>query len=330
MATRLTILDNDMRSVLASHGLSRYEDFAETTVGEVVSRSSTTQTWRICWSDPPKGAANSASDAFYLKTYRYKGATRRLALWPDKAGLEARNYRTLRRDCRVDVPDVVAHGSRRRWGYLLDAFILTRAIPHAVCLDDYAKRRWGTSQPSAATKLRHRRLAGGATGGTPGPHLSSQGAKILDDDNTNHCNKEGQGAADGQATATTTVINDPLRRYLLTHTADIVARMHRADFFHIDLQWRNILVADDGSDRPGIFLIDSARGSRRQWKILQAHGRLRDLSSLSKEARSQLTPREHVLWLRRYFGVARLTQEHHAMIRTIQDDRRSKDHNDPR
>lgn len=288
MATRLTILDDGMRSVLTSRGLSRYEDFVDTTIGEVVSRSSTTQTRRIRWNDASgvatTNASNGLSDEFYLKVYRYGGKTRRLALWPDKGGMEARNYRILHRHCGVSVPDVIAHGSRRRRGYLLDAFILTRAIPHAVSLDDFAKRRWGPSR----------------------------------------CNAEGRPAA------ANTVINDPLRRYLLIHTADIVARMHRAGFFHIDLQWRNILIADDGSDRPRIFLIDSARGSRRHWKIFQAHGRLRDLSSLSKEASLQLTPREQVLWLRRYFGVSRLTQDHHAMIQAIQDDRRIKDHHNPR
>ena len=282
MATRLTILDDGMRHVLTSRGLSRYEDFVNTTIGEVVSRSSTTQTRRIRWNDAPADASNGLSDEFYLKVYRYGGKTRRLAMWPDKGGMEARNYRILHRRCGVSVPDVIAYGSRRRWGYLLDAFILTRAIPHAISLEDFAKRRWGP----------------------------------------NHCNAEGRSAA--------TVINDPLRRYLLIHTADIVARMHGAGFFHIDLQWRNILIADDGSDRPRIFLIDSARGSHRNWKIFQAHGQLRDLSSLSKEARLQLRPREQVFWLRRYFGVSRLTQDHHAMIQAIQNDRRIKDHHNTR
>lgn len=274
-----------MRRALTSRGFSRYEDFADTTIGEVVRRSSTTQTRRIRWNDAPGAATTDASGSisgeFYLKVYRYGSNARRLALWPDKGGMEARNYRILRRHCGVSVPDVIAYGSRRRRGYLLDAFILTRAIPHAVSLDDFAKRRWGP----------------------------------------NRCNTKGLATA---------AIDDSLRHHLLIHTADIVARMHRAGFFHIDLQWRNILIADDGSDRPRIFLIDSARGSRREWKILQAHGRLRDLSSLYKEARVQFTPREQVLWLRRYFGVPRLTQDHHAMIQAIQDDRRIKDHRDPR
>ncbi len=288
MATRLTILDDGMRQVLTSRGFSRYEDYADTTIGEVVSRSSTTQTRRIRWIDTPVAPAADASDRmsgeFYLKVYRYGREARRFALWPDKAGLEARNYRILRRHCGVSVPDVIAYGSRRRWGYLLDAFILTRAVPHAVTLDDFARRRWGPNRRNA----------------------------------------------NDQPPATTTVINDPMGRYLLIHTADIVARMHRAGFFHIDLQWRNILIADDGSDRPRIFLIDSARGSRRNRKILQAHGQLRDLSSLYKEARMQLTPREQVLWLRRYFNVSRLTQDHHAMTQAIQEDRRIKDRRDPR
>jgi hypothetical protein len=276
-----------MRLVLTARGFSCYEDFADTTIGEVVSRSSTTQTRRIHWNDVPSAGAAIASDSthgeFYLKTYRYNRSLRRLAPWLDKGATEARNYRILSRHCGVGVPEVIAYGSRRRMGRLLDAFILTRAIPHAASLDDFAIRRWGPGR-------RH---------------------------------------AEGTPAVATASINDPLRRYLLIHTADVVARMHAAGFFHVDLQWRNILIADDGSDRPRIFLIDSARGSRRTWRILQAHGRLRDLSSLYKEARSRLTPREQVRWLRRYFGVRRLTHEHRAIIQAIQDDRRIKDRRDP-
>lgn len=118
----------------------------------------------------------------------------------------------------------------------------------------------------------------------------------------------------------------PLRRYLLDHTADLVSRMHAAGFYHIDLQWRNLLVSDDGTDAPNIYVIDSARGGLRRWRILREHGRLRDLSSLSKEARHRLTPREQLRWLKSYLRVRRFIPAHRALIRTIRYDRAIKDH----
>ncbi|MFQ5412767.1 MAG: lipopolysaccharide kinase InaA family protein [Phycisphaerae bacterium] len=118
---------------------------------------------------------------------------------------------------------------------------------------------------------------------------------------------------------------DSCRHYLIHESAQIVARMHRAGFFHIDLQWRNILVSDDGSDRPPLFLIDSARGTLRRGRVFREHGRLRDLSSLHKEARQGLSPREEIRWLRRYLGIHRLRPGDRALIHAIRHDRSIKD-----
>lgn len=118
----------------------------------------------------------------------------------------------------------------------------------------------------------------------------------------------------------------PLRRYLLDQTSALVSQMHAAGFYHIDLQWRNLLVSDDDTDAPKVYVIDSSRGGLRCWRILREHGRLRDLSSLSKEARHRLTPREQLRWLRTYLGVRRFTPPHRALIRTIRYDRAIKDH----
>jgi len=251
----------------------------------VVGRSSTSQTRRIELERVPAAESGTAEstggEVLFLKVYRYAGQTRRLGLWPDKGAIEARNYRILRQCCDIDVPDVIAYGSRRSRGYLLDAFILTRAIPHVRPLEELSQRRSDESRPGA-------------------------------------------GGPDDSAA----VARDSLRSYLLCQTAEMVARMHAACFYHIDLQWRNILISDDHSPRPRIFVIDSARGSLRHWGVFRAHGRLRDLSSLYKEARMRLTAREQIGWLRRYFGVRRLGREHHAMIQAILDDRRIKDRRD--
>lgn len=120
--------------------------------------------------------------------------------------------------------------------------------------------------------------------------------------------------------------DDAVRRSLLASTADLVSRMHAPGFFHVDLQWRNLLVAEDESGRLDVYVIDSARGGLRRWGVHRAHGRLRDLSGLFKLARRRLSRREQVEWLRRYLGVSKLSaREHHALVTSLLQDRGVKD-----
>lgn len=268
MGTQLTIVECEMVPVLEAGGLLGYEDYISCEAGEVVGESRRSQMRRLVirWKEH--------IETLFLKRYRYEGKYARWAIREDTGLVEARNYRLLREQCGVNVPDVVAYGSRRRGWRLVDSFILTRCVPDAVSLDSYAEDRW--------------------------PDI-------------------GKAATDTH------------RRQLLEQSADMVSRMHTAGFFHVDLQWRNILVSRGNTepggdtDSPTLYVIDSARGALRKWGVLREHGRLRDLSSLYKEARSRLTRRECVCWLRRYFGVDRLSTEHHAMVRTILLDRESKD-----
>ena len=102
-----------------------------------------------------------------------------------------------------------------------------------------------------------------------------------------------------------------------------IARMHGGDFYHIDLQWRNILVTDRGGAYTLHFL-DSTRGGLRGSALFRAHGRARDLSSLYKEGRRWLTPVELLRWLRQYLGRP-IGATDRAMIRTIIRDRAVKD-----
>lgn len=115
------------------------------------------------------------------------------------------------------------------------------------------------------------------------------------------------------------------RLQLLHASATMIRRMHDAHFFHIDLQWRNILVAPSPHGPPTLYLIDSTRGGIRPPGIRAEHGRLRDLSSLAKDAQPRLTRTEMARWLRAYLGVPRLTAEHRLIIHTIERDRILKD-----
>lgn len=115
------------------------------------------------------------------------------------------------------------------------------------------------------------------------------------------------------------------RRRLLERTADVIADMHAAGFFHIDLQWRNVLVCESAAGGLGIYLIDCTRGGLRRSRPRQWHGRLRDLSSLYKMAGVVLSRTEQVRWLRRYLGVRRLRALDRVLVQAIRYDRGIKD-----
>jgi hypothetical protein len=256
MTIRWTILDADACDRLRRAGLGDYEAFLRGGDGPPGGGRA-----RRLALDGPAGGGE-----FFIKVYRYPSGRSRLRR--DKGQVEARNYAYLRTHCGMAVPEVVCHASRRAGLRIVDAFIVTRAIPGAVPLDRFAAGRW------------------------PVP----------------------AGAAPDRA-----------RRALLLATADQVARMHAAGFFHVDLQWRNLLVCAPDDTHPRLFVIDSSRGGPRRWLLFREHGRLRDLSSLAKEAVPRLSRTERVRWLHRYFGVTRLRPEHKAMIRTIDLDRALKD-----
>lgn len=120
--------------------------------------------------------------------------------------------------------------------------------------------------------------------------------------------------------------NSTARMRLLADFAEMIAEMHRAGFYHVDLQLRNVLVSLVEPDRPALYLIDSARGGVRRWSVRREYGRFRDLSSLHKGAIGRLCGREQLRWLKRYLGVERLNELHRGLARTILTDRRMKDH----
>ncbi len=115
------------------------------------------------------------------------------------------------------------------------------------------------------------------------------------------------------------------RRETLDMLADLVRRMHARDFYHIDLQWRNVLVSEPQGRQRSLHVIDSARGGVRRAPLTRAYGRLRDLSSLHKQARMCMTRTELLRWFASYLGVATFEDKHRAMIRAVLADRATKD-----
>ncbi|HWL94824.1 MAG TPA: lipopolysaccharide kinase InaA family protein [Phycisphaerae bacterium] len=252
----------EMTSDLHAAGLRDYEDFASFRNGDLVSQSGSAETRRFCIATQ----AGQQHPCFF-KRYAYRPPRFRTAFLEDKCSIEARNYETLRARCGVQVPDVIAFGSRRSGARLCDAFILTRAVPDAVSLDAWL----------------------------------AENAKM-------HC---------GEARRA--------RARVMNQSAALVARMHAAGFFHVDLQLRNILVSTTPTADLTLYLIDSARGRLASGRIGRAYWRVRDLSSLYKGARVHLSRSELLRWLKSYLGVRRLTFSDRELVRTVWTDRRLKD-----
>ncbi len=171
----------------------------------------------------------------------------------------------LRRLAGWGVPTVrvVGVGSHRTWFGLAGAFLITAEWPGASTLAHHAAEHWPVR------------------GSGPAPFRDFQV------DTTGPLNTAGH--ADQAA----------IGRLL----ADAVAAMHRRHFYHIDLQWRNVLVRQDPPGRWHVALIDCPRGGRR-WTIpTRRHGRVSDLASLDRLGCVFLTRTERLRWLKRYLGV---------------------------
>ncbi|MFO0972233.1 MAG: lipopolysaccharide kinase InaA family protein [Phycisphaerae bacterium] len=260
MGDRLAIESAADAAWLAAAGLASCADFIAGRRGTPVARTRTSQTQRV------EIEVNGRREACYLKQFDYAERATRHRLLPHKGAIEARNYRLLRSRVGAAVPDVIAHGSRRRFGRLVHGFILTRGVPDAEPLE-----RWWP-----------RHAAGGTAAG----------------------------------------------ERLLAELASLVARMHAAGFYHVDLQWRNILVRDMlGGPTP--VVLDSSRGGRRFLPWMRWHFRMRDLSSLDKSARTFLTRPQRFRWLRRYVAACDDATDARGaarrLARRVLADRRRKD-----
>jgi tRNA A-37 threonylcarbamoyl transferase component Bud32 len=86
---------------------------------------------------------------------------------------------------------------------------------------------------------------------------------------------------------------------IFTKTARHANHMHRQDFFHYDLKWRNILVKKEGTEYKTVW-IDSPRG--KTMHLRSNRGRMLDLSCLSRLALSYLSKTQRYRFVVEYLG----------------------------
>lgn len=108
-----------------------------------------------------------------------------------------------------------------------------------------------------------------------------------------------------------------VRAQVVGQLAEIARGLHAANFFHNDFVWRNILVTQDSTDKPWLWLIDCPRGKFDSWSPLRHRRRLKDLASLDKVASQLCTSTERLLFLKIYLAKARADAELKQLVRQI-------------
>jgi tRNA A-37 threonylcarbamoyl transferase component Bud32 len=240
--TKITVLDERW----ASLGFRNYDEIMDWE-DNFISKTLTTQVYWV------GGDQAVLPGGVYLKKVlsNYWG---RYFLRRAKSAKELRNYRIMQQ-IGVPVPRVIAVGERRRFGGLIDAFIMTEGVAESETLEDYAKT-----------------------------HPQRDEAFIG----------------------------------ICQQLADIVRGMHRAGFYHIDLQWRNVLVKrESGQGSVRVFLIDCPRGGRRRLPLRCWNGKMHDLAGLEKLGKVYLSPKERLRWFKAYNAGRKFSRADRRMIEAI-------------
>lgn len=105
--------------------------------------------------------------------------------------------------------------------------------------------------------------------------------------------------------------------HVLIDLAKVVRTLHKNQFCHNDLHWRNVLIQQSNeNEKPRIFLIDCPLGKRLFWPFLY-HRKLKDLASLDKLGAKYLSKTQRLRFYFQYRQIKRLTAEDKKMITGI-------------
>ena len=202
-----------------------------------------------------------AFDAFF-KLYHHRPGGWRFWMRTSKARREYENYAVFEK-LGVPAAEAIACGEERdRFGRLRRAFIVTRAVPNALTLDDFFQSRPPRNE----------------------------------------------------------------RHKILAALAEIVRRLHAAQFYYYDLVGRNILVSSPAAGEKQVVLIDCPRGGTS--RVASGRKRLRDLASIDKAAAQFCSRPERLRFLLAYSGRDRIDDEVRALARSCVEYRRTRWPND--
>lgn len=100
--------------------------------------------------------------------------------------------------------------------------------------------------------------------------------------------------------------------YLISQVADYTRRMHKHQFVHVDLKWRNVLV---NVNTLKAYFIDCPQGHRAWFNLKR--GIIKDLACLDKVGRKALSKSVRLRFYKQYSQIDKLNPAHKKRIRRI-------------
>jgi tRNA A-37 threonylcarbamoyl transferase component Bud32 len=114
-----------------------------------------------------------------------------------------------------------------------------------------------------------------------------------------------------------------LRMQIAKKLGQLTRAMHKADFIHEDLKWRNVLArrSQDGAE---IFWIDCPKGYFSKPGATLDRKKLKDCATLDKVARTHCSKEERQAFLKTYMGKAATGKGLGKLCQEIEDYRRGR------
>ena len=102
---------------------------------------------------------------------------------------------------------------------------------------------------------------------------------------------------------------------VIKQVANIARKLHSKQFIHTDFKWRNILVTQ--TENPEVFLIDCPAG-RIVNSYLFKRGVVKDLACLDKIAKTELTLKQRLKFIKTYSKNTKLSNENKKLVKKVE------------
>lgn len=111
------------------------------------------------------------------------------------------------------------------------------------------------------------------------------------------------------------MVNSQWVKSVLKRLADYIARIHKQEFVHRDLKWRNILIVNT-QNQPQLYFIDCPSGSKPLGFLLKRQV-IKDLATFDLSAKQHISRTMRLRFFCYYKGIQKLTEEDKQYITRI-------------
>ena len=111
--------------------------------------------------------------------------------------------------------------------------------------------------------------------------------------------------------------NEVFRKKLSRKISGYVRTMHDNDFFHLNLNFRNVLVSREATDEPKVYIIDVTSSVIQPMAVRRHYMMVKEIAFLYKDARKWCTLRELMIFFHTYLGKSKLNQADRELMQEI-------------